>query len=954
MNPDRIFFNRVLPWSDGTPWFNLHFTDDKKRWLSRAYKTVDAMVKDLAWIKCQPYVRDIYCCMSSQTVSTQKVSANGYTWWKGERSKEGALELKSLFLDIDVKKGAYATTEEAIDALQAFMTATGLPRPTIIVATGGGGLHVHWVLDRALKVAEWLPLANALKQACKQHGFKTDDNVTADAARILRVPDTTNWKYPSKPIARLAGSVVPNDYPVDYIAGKLAVYMLASAAGVNRPTPAPGANVHQFPSGLNSDLTGGMASDSSFIFDEYENAARFLLGKGEFARTKYDNLRDFLFATAWAATAYPMLTDKLEQLFKDISTAVPDRDPSLADKRWAVEMARIPGRLAANAKLIKPATVYKMALDLGWSKPQPAPPPPGTTTDLPPGYTRQPDGTIWGRRDDPTSGVSIPFEVSSYPMDQAWLSDEPALNFITVIGKRQRTMHIPTEKAASKQTMATTLGAQGLMMPTTPKKSDEFYRFIVAWITQLQTDQKVSHAPAFGWAPGGGFAFNGKVHTAGAPTNAGRADNVIGRTYEPRGDLQTWLDAAALIIAEDRPDINAIIASAFAAPLVKFTGQEGLLVSAYSHLSGVTKTVALRIAAAVWGHPINSTQTLSDTQNAVVHKLGEVRHLPVYWDEVKGEEQAQKFVSIAFQLGQGRDKSRMTQTIVARESGSWETMLTVCSNDSIAEAISTVQTSSTAGVHRLFEFRVKPSSQTTSLVTVASMINALKDNYGHAGEMYASHLGRNQDAIKALVKDTYDKMMTKFAAPTEERYWIATIAVLRVGARLANDLGLTSINELRLFQFLETQLGLMRVSSATSSSDLRNASNLSSVLAEFLRDMRAHHTVYTDVIWAQSRRPRNGEVVVLRSPDDLKGIKVQIGKGDKKLRVAAVDLTEWFKSKKTPTQAFYNGFVEQFKMEAVTKHIAAGTEFATGQMKCKDFDLSDPAMAGFFDGIDLA
>ena len=133
------------------------------------------MVTDLAWIKRQTYVRDIYCCMSSQTIPTQKVSANGYTWWKGERSKEGALELKSLFLDIDVKKGAYADTEAAIDALQAFMTATGLPRPTLIVLTGGGGLHVHWVLDRALKVAEWLPLANALKNARKQHGLITDE-----------------------------------------------------------------------------------------------------------------------------------------------------------------------------------------------------------------------------------------------------------------------------------------------------------------------------------------------------------------------------------------------------------------------------------------------------------------------------------------------------------------------------------------------------------------------------------------------------------------------------------------------------------------------------------------------------------------------------------------------------------------------------------------------------------
>ena len=951
MNPDRIFFNRVLPWSDGTPWFNLHFTDDKKRWLSRAYKTVDEMVKDLAWIKRQLYVRDIYCCMSSQTISTQKVSANGYTWWKGERSIQGAVELKSLFLDIDVKPGAYATTEEAIDALQAFMTATGLPRPTIIVATGGGGLHVHWVLDRALKVAEWLPLANALKQACKQHGFKTDDAVTADAARILRVPDTTNWKYPSKPVARLSGSVVPNDYPVDYIAGKLAVYMLASAAGVNRPTPPPpgGATVHPFPSGLNADMTGGM-----FNFDEYEDAAKFILGTGAFGRNKdggdYYNVLDFAYASTWAAATYPEHAEKLEALFKDISAAVPDRSPEEANKRWAYEMERTPKRIADGGAMKTTATIFKMARDLGWPGYYPKPSP-GATNDLPPGYTRQPDGTIWGSRVD-KAGLSIPFEVAPYPMDQAWLSDEPALNFVTVIKRKTRTIFLLTKDAVRKDTMNSALGGQGFMIPT--KRADAFQEFVVAWITQLQTLNRSSHAPAFGWVPGGGFAFNGVVHTAGAPSHAGRPDDIIGKHYEPAGSPKPWFDISARIISEQRPDLNAIIASAFAGPLVKFTGQEGLLMSACSQESGIGKTVALRIAAAVWGHPINSAQTLDDTQNSVVRKLGEVRHLPVYWDEIKSENQAEKFVNIAFMLSGGREKSRLTQSAASRTFGSWETILVACSNDSIAETISSVQKSSTAGALRLFEFRVTPPAQEPpDVATVSSMVSDLKENHGHAGEIYAAYLGSNQDTVAKQVKDACEKLTAKFAVPAEERFWVAIVATLFVGAQLANGLGLTSINELELLQFLRRQWLMMRTSTATTESDLRNPANVAGVLSRFLRDMRAQHTVYTDRIWAGRGRPKNGDIAVKRSPDNLREIKVQIGKDDKQLRVAAIDLGEWMKRQKISAQALSMYFAKTFNMSLTTACLASGTEFATGQMKCYNFDLSDPAMAGFFDGIDL-
>jgi hypothetical protein len=951
VNSDRIFFSRVLPWGDGSAWFNVVFFDDKKPKPfvhSRAYKTIDEMMAGLAWIKRQPYVRDIYACMSSQTVSEQRVSANGFTYMKGVRSIQGAFELKSLFLDIDVKKGAYATTADAFVALKAFMAATGLPRPTIIVLTGGGGLHVHWVLDRALKVAEWLPLAEALKAACKQHGLITDEGVTADAARILRVPDTVNHKYPSKPVAQLGPTVVPNDYPVAYIAGKLAAYTPATTAGVNRPT----ATIHQFPSGLNSDLSGGMAGDGTFVFDEYEDASKFLLGKGVFGRTKdggdYHKFLEFLFATAWAATAYPVLRDKLEALFKDTHNAVPDRDPRLADSRWDDEMNRLPGKLLSGAPVITPKTIFKMALDLGWTKPKPPPPPPGTTTDLPPGYTRQPDGKIWGAKVDKL-GLSIPFEVAPYPMDHAWLSDEPALNFVTTIRKKVHTIFLLNKDASAKQTMNGALYGQGFMIP--PKKVDVFQEFIVAWITHLQTLNRSSHAPAFGWAPGGGFAFAGKVH--GTNASAGHADDVVGRHYEPTGGIQPWKDLASRIMGEGRHDLNAIIASAFAGPLVRFTGQEGLLMSACSQDSGAGKTVALRIAASVWGHPIHSTQALDDTHNAVVHKLGQVRNLPVYWDELQTEDHAKKFVAVAFALTGGRGKARMTQQITVRAVGSWETMLVACSNDSIAESFSSVQKSSLAAELRVFEFQVI-KRPTTDVGTVSAMVNALKDNHGHAGLEYATYLGSNQAKVEKLVQDAFNKLMVKMNAPAEERFWAATVASLWIGAHIADDQGIISLDVKGLLDFLCAQWARMRTSSTTSEGNIGNIDNLSSVLGRFLRDMRVRHTLHTDRIWASASRPKNGDIKVIQSTNTFVTAKVQIGKQDKQLRVAQVDLGKWMREEGLSNQAYNASFKKAFNMKDRVANIGSGTDYATGQMRCWDFDLSDPAMAAFFDGISLS
>ena len=76
--------------------------------------------------------------------------------------------------------------------LSAFLKATGLPTPTLV--NSGGGLHVYWPLTRDVTVDEWKPLARSLKQLCGKQALHADPSVTTDAARILRVPGTNNFK----------------------------------------------------------------------------------------------------------------------------------------------------------------------------------------------------------------------------------------------------------------------------------------------------------------------------------------------------------------------------------------------------------------------------------------------------------------------------------------------------------------------------------------------------------------------------------------------------------------------------------------------------------------------------------------------------------------------------------------------------------------------------------------
>lgn len=99
---------------------------------------------------------------------------------------------RCLFVDLDSKD--FGDKKTAARELGLFCRATGMPMPAILVDSGKG-LHAYWPFDADLDVAAWRALAGQLKAKCEELGFKADPTCTSDAARILRVPTTLNYKY---------------------------------------------------------------------------------------------------------------------------------------------------------------------------------------------------------------------------------------------------------------------------------------------------------------------------------------------------------------------------------------------------------------------------------------------------------------------------------------------------------------------------------------------------------------------------------------------------------------------------------------------------------------------------------------------------------------------------------------------------------------------------------------
>lgn len=110
-----------------------------------------------------------------------------------DKTRQAPKAKRALYLDLDSKD--FGDKKTAARELGLFCRATGMPMPAILVDSGGG-LHAYWPFDTDLDVGPWRALASQLKAKCAELGFKADPPITADAARVLRVPSTLNYKCP--------------------------------------------------------------------------------------------------------------------------------------------------------------------------------------------------------------------------------------------------------------------------------------------------------------------------------------------------------------------------------------------------------------------------------------------------------------------------------------------------------------------------------------------------------------------------------------------------------------------------------------------------------------------------------------------------------------------------------------------------------------------------------------
>lgn len=560
---------------------------------------------------------------------------------------------------------------------------------------------------------------------------------------------------------------------------------------------------------------------------------------------------------------------------------------------------------------------------------------------------------------DPNNpGAQVSYPISDYPMMDAWLQSDPRVLHFDSVVDRGRKSQIDLELAVvGTQEMRKILQAQGFMLKSNDKRAGDFF---VSWVQKLQMiKDSVASAP-FGWHDKNGqtegFIYGGQLWTPSGSSPSATANPVINQQYKPKGSDAYWMDAVKLVTSQGRPDLEAIVASAFAAPLVMFTGHLGMLMSAYSKESGIGKSTALRIAQAVWGDPIRAVQSLSDTQNSVMKKIGEVRSLPVYWDELKTDEDTKKFVNMTFQIAQGKEKSRLNQHAQMKEPGHWQTLVVSASNDSLIDHVTQQTQTTLAGLYRIFEYTVVPAipSQTGIVDTSEATIrlSKLNTNYGSVGLKYAQWLGTNFTQIEADMKQLSMELNKETSSHQEERFWISLIACILLGARYANTLGYAVFDEPNLKSFMLRSLDTMRMLRGRQTVDLTKSINISSIMAQFLKDMQKDgKIIWTEHIHVARGKPPAIKVLKPSDASRLNGIVVQIGMNDKLMRISSAAFGEWLKKAGKSRHLLMEALQASMHMTNVVGYLGGGTGLAFTKENIIQIDLSSSPDLNFVDEI---
>lgn len=749
------------------------------------------------------------------------------------RTANNALHVKSLFIDMD----GYETKRAAGEALNAFLVRTGLDKfGTPHVVASGGGIHCYWPLDEEATVAEWKPVAESLKRLCKQENLRIDMTVTADAARVLRIPGTFNFK-PKYPEPRPVKLLTVGDACVNLRKFGAAVRAQLQDAGTNigmdigglrlagtKPTKDP-----TTPSALGAALVGNLASKFQTIWLKTERGVGCAqldyytqnpqadglepLWRGLLSLAKVcDDGREY---AEKLTDLRPYPRERMEQKLNEIKGPYPcikfdSENPGVCS--GCAHWGRITNPLALGREVAVDNAPKKIQIPV-----QGLPAEPGADADdeddvgapaaspqrtfmrpLPPkGFDYGKHGGVYRTveledANGQKSQVQVPvLNYDLYVVDTLRMEEKEMHAHLMAVrpygeandeGERQQEyvpIILPHKTAVSKDEMLKVLASHGVLAAHGQVNDKYLFDYVRGALAIATQARKAVDVPIqFGWQKDRSFVYNNRVFKADGtitPVPMPGLEN-INRITNSKGTLFGWQRFWNLMIERKMHTMLALCLDAFGSTLMHFSEYEGFVWHIGSTESGTGKSLTLTAKAGVWGHPIRYRTGKGTSQVAMQQRAGLLNSMPLLIDEIttKTRNDVEWTPEFIFNISEGQGKERMEAGANKERvnNSTWALTCTMTSNTHMIDILTGARKHSSHG-EVMRMLEWTPTQALKFSPAEHEILREVRQNYGVAGEAWVQYQVKNYNTVKSVWGQVHGMLKEKLGFSDEERYWHA-------------------------------------------------------------------------------------------------------------------------------------------------------------------------------------
>lgn len=727
----------------------------------------------------------------------------------GTREADHAQAVRALFVDMDCGAGkAYASKKEAIIALHGFLSATGLSalgEPWLV--DSGGGVHVYWPLQEEVSIDAWRPVAEALKRAAKQHDLRIDMTVTADAARVLRMPGTLNWKYnPPKPVTlRMRGATFDFEALRETLAGYSAPPAKPPASALVIPGERPstaltpisrammGNTATYFKNIVVKTVTGKGCGQLQYYMDNASADGMEPLWRGLLSWAKVCDDGDK--AARKLSAMHPYDEDRMLQKLAEIKgpyacVKMDSENPGICGscQHW--------GKITNGLALGREVVTYTEASEVEIPSGNDEEPPVTIMRPTPPqGFEYGRTGGVYYRKpaesEDEQDRVLMVVPYDFFMTRMFRDGSNYQAEFKVIKAGNTTTFAVPTKDITSMKDCIKTLAVNNVIA-SNPGMDTYLYQYTrQSMLSASAEGREVVVPPRYGWQADGCFAYNQTVFNSRSPEYdynfvSDRLANIMSATTSA-GTLDNWRKVIEMLRMKAANDPMlwghiTVAMSGLGSILMHFAphGARASVLHLCSRESSAGKSLAQSLAVSAWGETNKYLVAPSTSERTMMQRAGLLGSLPLCIDEItsKNRELSREWLPtfiFDFATGMHKIKGSAAANAEVQHEMVWSSIAIITSNTPGLEAMMGARNHSSEGeARRHLEWYIRDGYQLRWTPQERAVLSLLAENYGHAGPKLAAWCARNQDTVREVWYAIYDHWQQRAGAKDDERFWTAT------------------------------------------------------------------------------------------------------------------------------------------------------------------------------------